>query len=593
MTNDKISSSRRGFIKGMAAGAGMVTASAAGIVHAAGQAPAQAQNAVSEFSGIPLHKQVWDFEKKPDPIPDSQIKDVWDCDILIIGSGASGMPASVAAVETGKKVITIEKLTKDQVFGNKDRPDLSRAIGAWFGFPKHRLLEKYGYKKNFQAELNDIYRQGHWRVDQRQAQAMLRYSPTVSDWWLEKLASQGVNIDKLPIENNGERREAELPEVPWKRPGTYVYWHGGEIICPAGIAEKALEGWLNENDFQITYGTPAKQLLMDKDGRCVGAIAKNDKGYVKINAKSVILCTGGYEGNREMMLKYLPESEAYREVFGKKTNTGDGYLMAQWVGARMDPWPHCSMSWDGMSPEGLKMGFDYVGVARQAWLYVNAYGKRFMNEDAPFAGVARAMYIQPKSMMWTIFDENWRDPDVVDKLKGTVCRRMTTKHVPFILPMNTIKNTEKMIEGGVILKADTLPELFKKMRAEGPKLGIGADFTDEDIMATINRYNELCAKGVDEDFGKDANCLVPIGKPPYYACRTTVGILVTQAGPLVDDHYRVYDQDNKPIEGLFACGNVAGGFNAYEFCMNADIGSLGRCAISGYVAAKTAAGEKV
>ena len=170
---------------------------------------------------------------------------------------------------------------------------------------------------------------------------------------------------------------------------------------------------------------------------------------------------------------------------------------------------------------------------------------------------------------------------------------MTTRHVPFILPMNTIKNTEKMVEAGVILKANTLKELYQKMREEGPKLGIGGDFTDEDMQATVDRYNEICKKGEDVDFGKDPQCLVPIDKPPYYACRTTVGILVTQAGPLVDDHFRVYDKDNRPIPGLFACGNVAGGFKQYEYSMNADIGSLGRCAISGYVAAKTAAGEKV
>lgn len=587
MSSKQSGPARRQFLKGAGSAIG------AGTVAALSPSAAGASAAGPAGSGVALQNQVWDFEKKPAPTPASKIIETWDCDILIIGSGGAGMPASVAAVETGAKVITIEKLTKEQVFGNKDRPDISRAIGAWFGFPNHRLLDKYGFKKNNQAEIADLVRQGLWRVDQRQAQGMLRHSRKVSDWWLEKLAAQGVNIEKLPIENNGERGEGVLPENAWKRPGTYMYWHGGEIVCPAGIAERALEGWLNENGFEIRYGTPAQQLLMS-NGRCVGAIAKNAKGYVRINAKKgVILCTGGYEGNTEMMKKYLPEFEAYREVFGKKTNTGDGYLMAQWIGARMDPWPHCSMAWDGMSPEGLKMGFDYVGVARQAWLYLNAHGERFMNEDAPFAGVARAMYMQPRSMMWTIFDENWRDPEVVSKMKGTVCRRMTTKFVPFILPMNTIENTEKMIKGGVIIKANTIDELLRKMHEEGPKLGIGGDFKDDVILASIKRYNELCAKGVDEDFGKDARTLIAINKPPYYACRTTVGILVTQAGPLVSDRYEVFDKENRPIPGLFAAGNVAGGFNQYEFSMNSDIGSLGRCAISGYVAAKTAAGESV
>src|SRR5690606_151374 len=104
---------------------------------------------------------------------------------------------------------------------------------------------------------------------------------------------------------------------------------------------------------------------------------------------------------------------------------------------------------------------------------------------------------------------------------------------------------------------------------------------------------QIVKTGYDEDFGKDPQTLFPIDRPPYYAVRTTVGILVTQAGPLVNENFQVLDKDGKVIPGLYACGNNAGGFNQYEYSMDADIGSLGRCTVMGYVAAKHAAGVKI
>jgi fumarate reductase flavoprotein subunit len=247
-----------------------------------------------------------------------------------------------------------------------------------------------------------------------------------------------------------------------------------------------------------------------------------------------------------------------------------------------------------MNPEALeKFGFDFVAVARQAWLYVNAFGERFMNEDTLYASVGKSMFMQPRSMMWTIFDERWRDDDVLEKLAGSVCRRMITKHFPIILPFAAREAHEKLIKEGIILKANTLDELAARMNKVGPSLGIGADLDVDTFKATVARYNQVAKSGHDDDFGKDPQKLFPCDKPPYYAIRTTVGILVTQAGPLVNENFQVVDKVGKVIPGLYACGNSSGGFNSYEFSMDADVGSLGRCCVSGYLAAKHAAGKPV
>ncbi len=580
--NTKTLLSRRQMLAGTGAAIAASALSAPAILSAATK-PDRAN--ASPTSGVALHDQVWDFEKQPSPVPDSQIVETLNTEILIVGTGASGMPCIAAAIETGAKVIAIEKIAKPKY--DPSRPDLSRAIGAWFGFAGGRLYEKRGVKLNLGELAAAQAHSALWRCDQRQINKVIKYGPKVADWWLDILEEQGIDPDTIPIETHPEMK------LDQKRPGTYVNWQPTGLILPAGRAEHAFEKHINDNGFEITYETPAKYLIKE-GGRITGVIAKGPKGYIKIKAsKGVILCTGGFEGNNEMIKKYLPEADQIREIYGKKTNTGDGFQMAKWAGARMDSWPLCPMTWDGMSPEALKLGYDFVGVARQAWLYVNAHGERFMNEDATFAAVGKAMFMQPRSMMWTVFDEKWRDDDVLENLAGTVCRRMTTRRIPFVLPFNTKEANEKLIGAGVILKANTLEELAAKMNQEGPKLGIGADLGPNTFKATVERYNELAKKGVDEDFYKDPQKFFALDKPPYYAVRTTVGILVAQGGALVNDNFQVVDKDGKVMPGLYACGNVAGGFNALEFDMIADIGSLGRACISGFLAAKHVAGVKV
>jgi len=545
-------------------------------------------------SGVPLEDQVWDFEKQPTPIPDSKITETQVADIVVVGTGASGMPCIASALETGAKVIAVEKLSKLEATPTPERPDRSRAIGAWYGFVGSRLYAQRNIPLDKQAIVSAKVRADLWRCDQRQINKVAKYGELVANWWLDILEEQGIDPNTIPIELHAEKRQQPWPTMPPPRPGQNVYWHPMGHVVPAGRVEQAFERHLNDNGFQITYETPVKQLIKE-NGRITGVIAKGAKGYVKLKAnKAVILCTGGYEGNKEMIKKYMPESKAYKVVVGKQTNTGDGYLMAQWIGARMDPWPHCSMTWDGMSPECIaKLKLDYVGIARQPWLYLNANGLRFMNEEAPFSGIGHAMYMQPHSMMWTIFDNQWRNDDVLERLGGTVCRRMTTHKLPFILPMNTRANTEKMIDAGVILKANTIEELAEKMLAEGPALGIGAETSVETIRTSFERYNHLCQKGNDEDFGKDPTLMIRLEKPPYYACRTCVGLLVVQAGPLVNDDFQVLDKQGRVIPGLYACGNVAGGFNSFEYSMDADFGSLGLACVSGYIAGKHAAGVKL
>ncbi|MGV8082238.1 MAG: FAD-binding protein [Coriobacteriia bacterium] len=580
---------RRQFLKYTATAAAM--AAAGSTLAGCAKSGAEAERGTSNVN-IPLHEQVWDFEIEPEYNLDD-ITEEQTADVVVVGTATSGMHCIAALLEGGAKVIALEKLSSDSVVvgGITYR----RSIGFSWGFSYNKVAKKQGVKIDYDRLIQDQVRISNHKVNQRQIQRVANVGPTVADWQLAHLEETGFDTNNLWVEDNAERHQTPLPTDATERPGQQdTYWHPLGYTIWAGDVEWALESLMKKRyGFEVTYETTAKKLIQDDDGKVVGVIAqKADGDLVKYyGTKGVILCTGGYEGNDDMQKKYLPDAERYIVRVGKQTNTGDGLLMAKWAGAEVEHWPHTVMTWDGMCPEAIQAGYDYVGVARQAWLYVNALGQRFMNEDVTFGGQGRAISLQPYNMMWTIFDQKYTDPNVLINLKGTVCRRMTTVYHTMpgktgVMPFCTPECTEDLVNQGVILKADTLEKLADLMLEKGPDFGIGSDLDKETLLTTIKRYNELAELGYDYDFGKDPICLYKIDEPPYYAVRTGCGFLVTQSGVYVDERMRVLKpKDRNPVEGLYAAGNVASGFGAFEFSMDTNLGSLGRAATTGYLAA--------
>lgn len=589
--------SRRQFVAVAGASA---AASAAAL--AAGQVSYASADEAAEGQDYPmLSEQVWDFEKEPEYDLDA-IADEETHEVIVVGAASSGMAAIYKLLENGVDVCALEKLTNQSVVigGITYR----RSVGFSQGFSYNQVAHDQGLKVEIDRIVQDQVRISNHKVDQRQIRRVVNLGPTVSEWQLGIMREHGDDVDHLWVEDHAERAQTALPTDATERPGQQdTYWHPLGYTIWAGDVEWALEEQAKKNfGFEVTYQTTAKKLIQDEDGRVTGVVAETPEGTLKkyLATKGVILATGGYEGNYEMQRKYLPDYDRYICRVGKLTNSGDGLLMGQWAGAKVEDWPHTVMTWDGMAPESILAGYDYVGVARQAWLYVNAYGQRFMNEDVTFGGQGRSISIQPYARMWTIFDDKFRDPETVAKLKGTVCRRMTTLYHTMpgpdgIMPFCTEQCTDDLVDSGLILKADSLEELAALMLERGPEFGIGSELDVDGFLAEVARYNELCAEGYDWDFGKDPQCLIPIDEPPFYAVRTGCGFLVTQSGVYVNEHMQVLsaDADRHAIPGLYAVGNVASGFNAYEFSMDTNLGSLGRCATTGWIAANEISGVAI
>ncbi len=598
MIREQMEWSRRQFLQ--TAGA---TVGATAVLAATAQAGASeaSDNAGGEVANVRLEEQVWDFDAEPEYDLDA-IADEETHEVVVVGAASSGMAAIYRLLENGMDVCALEKLgSQSVVIGGIT---YRRSVGFSQGFSYNQVAHDQGLKVEIDRIVQDQVRISNHKVDQRQIRRIVNLGPTVSQWQLDIMREHGDDVDHLWVEDHAERSQTPLPTDATERPGQQdTYWHPLGYTIWAGDIEWALEEQAKKNfGFEVTYETPAKKLIQDEDGRVIGVVAETPEGTLKryMATKAVVLATGGYEGNYEMQKKYLPDYDRYICRVGKLTNSGDGLLMGQWAGAKVEDWPHTVMTWDGMAPESILAGYDYVGVARQAWLYVNAYGQRFMNEDVTFGGQGRSVSIQPYARMWTVFDEKFRDPEQVAKLKGTVCRRMTTLHHAMpgpegIMPFCTEECTDDLVASGLILKADTLEELADLMLERGPEFGIGDELDKEGFLATVARYNELCAEGYDWDFGKDPQCLLPIDEPPYYAVRTGCGFLVTQSGVYVNEHMQVLskDADRHVIPGLYAIGNVASGFNAFEFSMDTNLGSLGRCAVTGWIAANEIAGVEI
>lgn len=246
-------------------------------------------------------------------------------------------------------------------------------------------------------------------------------------------------------------------------------------------------------------------------------------------------------------------------------NTGDGHKMGLWIGAAIDETPHAPNYFDiGMVEEpGLA-----DSATRQPWLSVNLRGERYANEDLPYAYISNAVRQQAGHTRWTVWDSKW--PEEAPKFNQTACKSLkSVYHDP--------KRVQELIDKGVIKSANSIEELAQKMK-----------MPLDTFKATVNRYNELAKKGVDEDFYKRSDCLTTIDKPPYYAIHLATALLITLGGLKINDRMQVLDTERNVIPGLYAAGNNSGSFYATDYCVTMPGNTNGRAFTFGYLAGKNA-----
>lgn len=540
--------SRRNFLRGVgfaAAGAGALAGCSPQVVPSEATSEPQAPAASAQPS----------FLTPPDPIPDSEIKETVTADVVVVGAGVAGLSAALAAAEAGAKVAVIEKR------------ETFTARGMHIAAVGSKVQKELGIEFDAEQAVREIVRWSLKRVKESLHWLFIRKSGEAMDWITDLVEAEGMEVT-MWIGN-------------YKGPDYYEYPVTHTVIGPAAqrfanMEDVAfvLEKNAKEREADFYYNTRAVQLIRPNNSRVTGVIAQNADGdYVKYEAtKGVILATGDYSGDDEMIDYYCPPARiadvsVYTPV---GVNTGDGHKMGLWAGAAMQASePHAPM-------------IHMQGAANTyCFLHVNKFGQRFQNEDITTQAACTGKAIQPDNIAWSVFDENCLEmlPETVE-IGGGLFWDQVNRYwgQPFNLEMER-GMIQWQIENGNIVTADTIEELAEKM-------GVPAD----NLKATVDRYNQLADKGKDEDFGKRPELLCRIDKPPFYAAILKSALLVIVGGLSINEDMQVLDSEGLPIPGLYAVGNVAGDFFGGDYPTIFPGHSHGRAITFGRIAGTIAAG---
>ena len=438
-----------------------------------------------------------------------------EADVVVIAAGVAGLAAAIAAAEKGAKVVALEKGSTTGGTGNM-------GMGLFGVESRLQRLKQMGPTKEEAFRIFMDYT--HWQVDARLVRAYIDKAATTIDW-LEKM---GV----------------EFLEPSAYFPGGWPTWH---IVKPGGegcaknmvriMTERA-----REMGVQFFLQTPVKKILKQGD-KIVGAIAEDDRSGepIQATAKAVIIATGGFGDNPEMIRKYT----GYEWGHDLKSTripglVGDGIRMAWEVGAAPT-----EMRMELIySMFGGELSRELAETFRQPHLLVNLFGERFMDEGiiASPAFTGNAISRQKNRSAFLIFD-------------GNVKNHMETVgfdfyHVPF--PFTKVENLDALIRETFdkgnkdVFVADSLDELASKT-------GIDPD----GLKRTVDEYNGFCEKGFDPIFDKRHRYLRSVKTPRFYAGRLVPGAYGSLGGIKINYKTEVLGKDWKKIPGLYAAGTDA------------------------------------
>ena len=480
-------------------------------------------------------------------------------DVIVVAAGLSGLAASIAAAENGASVITFEKSSTTGGAANMGMGPLG--VGSRIQ-KEHMIALTPG-----EAFRKHMYFT-HYRVDARMVRDYYFKSGDTIDWLMD-----------MGVEFVGVQRAFSAPEATRAYSDGEFTWHvvkpedGGMPgpRCATAMTKKMTER-AKDLGVDFRFETPVKKIIME-DGAAVGVIAVDKNGEeIEARAKSVIICTGGFGDNPEM-IKEQTEFEYGNTIYncaipGMK---GEGIKMAWEAGAGKEP---CIMELMYQLPDNMNH-FILDGAFRQPCLWVNRNGERFMPEDqiANTTFTGNAIAAQPGKVAYSIFDSKLlkkykkKGPDIVSHVH------------PHDLFDHFDEQWERDLADGYepIVQADTIEELAEK-----------AGIDVEGLVNQIEEYNEMCENGYDEIFEKDRAYMQPIEKAPFFLCRENVGAYGSLGGVKINHKTQVLTQDAKVIPGLYCAGtdacNIFG--DSYPFILSGN--TMGFCLNSGRIAGENA-----
>ncbi len=471
-----------------------------------------------------------------------------ETDVIVIGSGATGLVAGLTAAENGARVIVFEK---QRSFGGT-----SNFFEGTFAVESAMQRQRYITVTCDQA-FKSVMEATHWKANPRLVKAIISESPKTVSW----LQQQGVEFTDATI---------NMPESP----RTYHVIRGkGEAVIKTLVTRAKQQG------IRLFSSAPVKRIVKSND-RITGVIIDRDGDEVPVRAKAVIIASGGYANNKEWVKKYTGfDLGVNLAVVGNTEKTGDGIRMAFELGAAEEGIKTLELYRVGPVGPDFAMGCQIEFAATQPDLWVSPAGERFCDESIgfydTFVGNANARF--PEGYSFSIFDESIKRRMIE---KG-VDKNVSINYLPGSRPLALETELTAAFERGTteVFAADTVEELAGKIGCE-PSI----------LKATLDDYNRFCDQGYDELFGKDRRYLWPLREPNYYAVRTRTVFLGTMGGIRINHHAEVIDKKGRPIPGLYAGGFDAGGMYGDSYPMKTASGLASAFAMnSGRIAGRNAA----
>jgi 3-oxosteroid 1-dehydrogenase len=530
-----------------------------------------------------------------------------DCDLAVVGSGAAGLTAALAAADRGARVVVLEK---SALLGGT-----TAMSGGCVWVPCHHRMAEIGASDSAEEALDYIravspegwhnLEEPLWAAFVDEAPRMLRFLEAKTplrfqvnrepDPYAEAPGGKafGRNVSAGPLSprllgryrralreptlkvplNYEEIVDSHLYADPRKhalRFGPRILWRRLFDLRTRGAALSIglLKGCLDAG-CRLMTGTAAESLALE-GGRVAGLRAKRDGAELEVRARrGVVLASGGFEWNEEMMAEYLPGPREW--TASPSTNTGDGQRMAAAVGARLDRMDQALVM--GTQPilyEGRLQGLPAADYFLPHSMLVNRLGQRFVNEKQMNVGLAFAA--RDPATGWPVNLPAWRIYD----------GQFAAKY-PHALPKKTFE--------GVRFEAPTLAELAEK---------IGVDAAG--LVETAKRFSAFAHAGRDDDFGRGASLwdrarggdpahkpsptLGSIERPPFYAMPFKASYLGTKGGARTNQRGQVVNLEGEPIPGLYAAGNVMA--NAFGSKGVGAGTTLGPCLTWGYICGRSA-----
>ena len=487
-------------------------------------------------------------------------KSVIDCDLVVIGSGGAGMTAAVKAKHLGvKKVILLEAGVKT-------------GGCTWYcgwGCSNTKWHKDAGYPDTTDGMFRQTMKRYNWNVDRKLIRNFVDSQGPMFDWFDGLCNVSDFFTKPTPYVKPAENQSAG-PGGPGGGGQGGFGMGGGMIGEPEKffINTKSMDPSIGPGrsgsylvvkmreqceklGVQVITGARARHLIQDKAGNITGVTAETKDGTLQVNSKACVLAAGGFGHNMEKCRKRWPElfTDNHIHNFNVPWNQGDSFDMAEESGVLVD---YLTMNLEFLGPVHHPYSFTIFKVClyNPEVVYVNLNGERYFDETFVMNGPGlNSLIKQPKGQAFVIMDDEL--VDIVNK------RYMDANTGREVMPFRD-NGLRREIEYEVSLdeagarghhskRANTFEELAKKMQIDPQK-----------FVATMNRYNEYCAKGRDLEMYKDPKYLRPIKKAPFYAFWVQNFTNTTHNGIIINGNMETLRAATKePIRNLFAAGDAA------------------------------------